>query len=87
MRESDVQYSYFLCLYNIMCFRYLQPISKDTVYFEVDEIKDSQLKRRCVHPRERINILPDTSFDSQQTNKRNVSSDFTRVCYSYFLVP
>ncbi|CAL1680219.1 unnamed protein product [Lasius platythorax] len=61
--------------------RYLQPISKDTVYFEVDEIKDSQLKRRCVHPRDRINVSSDTrtSFDSQETNKRKVSSDYTRI--------
>ncbi|XP_072766623.1 uncharacterized protein [Anoplolepis gracilipes] len=61
--------------------RYLQPISKDTIYFEVDEIKDSQLKRRCVHPRERINVLSDTrtSFDSQKTNKQNVFNDYTRI--------
>ncbi|XP_070169409.1 uncharacterized protein [Polyergus mexicanus] len=69
--------------------RYLQPISKDTVYFEVDEIKDSQLKRRCVHPGERINILSDTktSLDNQETNKRNISNDHTRIsrtCTSQF---
>lgn len=60
----------------------MQPISKDMLYFEVDEIKDSQLKRRCVHPGKRINVLSDTKtcFDNQETNKQNVSSDYTRVC-------
>ncbi|EFN71290.1 DC-STAMP domain-containing protein 2 [Camponotus floridanus] len=61
--------------------RYLQPISKDMLYFEVDEIKDSQLKRRCVHLGKRINVLSDTKtcFDNQETNKLNVSSDYTRI--------
>ncbi|KYN11324.1 DC-STAMP domain-containing protein 2 [Trachymyrmex cornetzi] len=56
--------------------RYLQPISKDTAYFEVNEIIDSQSKRGCVRPTERVNILPDTRiFDNQKSDKSNVTSD------------
>ncbi|XP_018046467.1 PREDICTED: LOW QUALITY PROTEIN: uncharacterized protein LOC108685963 [Atta colombica] len=54
--------------------RYLQPISKDTTYFEVNEIIDS--KRRCVLPTVCVNILSDTRiFDNQKTDKSNVTND------------
>ncbi|XP_018338244.1 PREDICTED: uncharacterized protein LOC108746157 [Trachymyrmex septentrionalis] len=61
--------------------RYLQPISKDTAYFEVNEIIDSQSKRGCVLPTERVNILPNTRiFDNQKTDKSNVTSDdYTQI--------
>ncbi|XP_012059688.1 PREDICTED: uncharacterized protein LOC105622889 [Atta cephalotes] len=54
--------------------RYLQPISKDTTYFEVNEIIDS--KQRCVLPTVCVNILSDTRiFDNQKTDKSNVTND------------
>ncbi|EGI58274.1 DC-STAMP domain-containing protein 2 [Acromyrmex echinatior] len=61
--------------------RYLQPISKDTAYFEVNEIKDSQSKRGCVLPTERVNILSNTRiFDNQKIDKSNVTSDdYTQI--------
>ncbi|KYN04262.1 DC-STAMP domain-containing protein 2 [Cyphomyrmex costatus] len=58
--------------------RYLQPISKDTTYFEVNEITDLQSKRGYVHPTECVNILSDTrifDIDNQKTEKSNITSD------------
>lgn len=62
-----------------MCYRYLQSISRDTAYFEVNENEDSQSKRRCVVRTEDriINTLSDARIlvDSQKTNdKWSVSS-------------
>ncbi|KAG5333498.1 DCST2 protein, partial [Acromyrmex charruanus] len=61
--------------------RYLQPISKDTAYFEVNEIIDSQSKRGCVLPTERVSILSDTRiFNNQKIDKSNVTSDdYTQI--------
>ncbi|XP_067203088.1 trichohyalin-like isoform X1 [Linepithema humile] len=55
--------------------RYLQPIAKNTSYFEEDEIKDSQPKWKC--SKDRIHILLDTktSVVSQRTDKWNIASD------------
>ncbi|XP_036138924.1 uncharacterized protein LOC105838921 [Monomorium pharaonis] len=66
--------------------RYLQPISKDTAYFEMDEIKYSQSKRKCVRPTDRVNILSDTrtsDVDNQKTDKWNITSDdYIQIPYS-----
>ncbi|XP_070524132.1 titin homolog isoform X2 [Cardiocondyla obscurior] len=56
--------------------RRLQPISRDTAYFEVDEIKDSQLERKCVRSTDRVNVLSDTrifDIDNKRRDKWNIT--------------
>lgn len=68
--------------------RYLQPISKDTAYFEVDEIKDSKSKRRCIRLTDRFNILSDikiSDMENQTRDKCNLTSDDYAQVYLSFL--
>ncbi|XP_026828449.1 uncharacterized protein LOC105277385 [Ooceraea biroi] len=64
--------------------RYLQSISRDTAYFEVDEIKDERSTRMCVRSGERINDLADTRVCVEhQKLKRHVTSNVcTRISCS-----
>lgn len=57
INEIILQYRYFMFTCINSYDRYLQGVSKDTAYFEVDEIRDSRSLRRCVRPGDSITSI------------------------------
>ncbi|KAK2576099.1 hypothetical protein KPH14_007434 [Odynerus spinipes] len=54
--------------------RYLEPISKSTSYYEIDETEDSRSSCKCGRTGEDINVLSDArmSLDSRKTDTWNI---------------